>query len=60
MHADFKPSPFYEVLQNLLPLQDLPGIFPRSFFFPKSTLTILIQRAQRCLKTDTLSNQLSR
>lgn len=25
--TDFKPSPFYEILETLSPLQDLPGIF---------------------------------
>lgn len=52
--ADFKTSPFYEVLETVLPLQDLPG--NKSFFFPflKDTLTMLIQvQTQKCRKIAT-------
>jgi len=28
VRPDFKPSPFYEIVDTVLPLQDLPGTHP--------------------------------
>lgn len=50
----FKSSPFYEILQTLLPLQDLPGKSSSTCVRSKSTLTILTQKPhQKCRKTAT-------
>lgn len=51
VRPDFKPSPFYEIVETVLPLQDLPGTYPEMLPFAKSTLTSLTQKAQKCRKT---------
>ena len=55
VNSGFKSSPFYEVLETLVPLTDLPGILHARDRFAKSTLTILIQKPQKCRRIGTPS-----
>ena len=58
--ADFKHSPFHEVIDTLSPLQDLPGKLAFTFSLLSSALTILMQsRQQKCHKIDIPSRQRS-
>jgi hypothetical protein len=52
--TDFKSSPFYEILETLVPLHELPGNYSYYIVQLKDALTILMQIPQTCRKTATL------